>query len=293
MPPAAVRPPRNMRPIIAAAVIVALGLVAVIGYAVAGYAFSSSRLDSARNTYNAIASHQNAITVEFNSINSRVTAVKFVTSGLADYKKNRAAFDLLVSQSQAAQATFSSDDNSLVAAQASLSDNSWLTVFNRSSLDRASAKIGHWRKALASAKTITEDLVQLGTFFQAYDDSLIDLDTMAAKAKANDFLAMMSAISALKTDVAKAIQLSSAPGVPPDMKQLLTDLQTFAVDLLNLVNDALARNTSAVQADASQIKADGTTVDSYDFVTINTEIVSFYQPLVDAYNSEVFKANST
>lgn len=287
---AAGRAQRTARIVIAAIAIVVL--VAVIGYAAAGYAFASSRIDSAKSTYNAVVAHQNAITEEFNSINSKITAVHVTTTPVADYQQNKAAFVQLVSQSQAAQPTISADDASLAAAQASLKERQWLTIFNRSSLDQVSAKIGHERGALASAKTITVDMVQLGTFFQSYDDSFIDLNTVSTKEMASDFAGAATAIKTLKADVAKAIELSTAPGLPPEMKQLLTDLQSLAVDEGRLADAAVAGDASAAEAALKAFGADLAKVEAYDYDKISTEIKSYYQPLIDKFNSEVSLANS-
>lgn len=282
-----------MRPIISAVVIAVVVLVAVIGYGVAGFAFASSRINSARSTYNAVVSHQNTITEQFNAFDSKVATVNLSSVTSDQLKQDRAAYEQLVSQSQAAQPTIASDDASLAAAQASLTTNSWLTVLSRSSLNQTSAKIGHERNALANAKTITGDLVLLGTFYESFDDALIDLDTLGAKAGKSDLTGAATAITALKNDVAKALQLSSAPGLPPEMKQFLTDLQTLAVDFGKLVSAAVANDSSGAQAALTAVKADATKVDAYDFDKISSAIKAYYQPLIDAFNSEISKANST
>jgi hypothetical protein len=292
-PPYAAAPPaRNMRPIIAGVVIVAVLVVAVIGYGVAGFAFANGRLDAARSTYNTVVSHQNAITDEFNSFDNKVTGVNVTSATAADLKQNQAAYALLVTQSQAAQPTITADDASLASAQAGLRQNSWLTAFNRSSLDQASVKIDHERKALANAKTITGDLVQLGTFYQQFYNSLLDLDTLDAKTTANDFPGAATAITTLKTDIDKAIQLSSAPGLPPEMKLFLTDFQTLANDFGKLLNAALAGDTNGANADLNLVNADIAKIEAYDFDKMSTAIKSFYQPLIDSFNAEVAKANS-
>jgi hypothetical protein len=199
---------------------------------------------------------------------------------------------LLVAQSQAAQPTITSDNASLATAQAGLRQNSWLTVFNRSSLDQASSKIDHERKALASAKTITGDLVQLGTFYQQFYTSLLDLDTLDMKTQANDLPGAATAITALKADIDKAIQLATAPGLPPEMKLFLTDFQTLAGDFGKLLNAAIAGDANAANAGVAAVKADLAKIESYDFDKMSTAIKGFYQPLIDSFNSEVAKANS-
>lgn len=275
--------------IIAAVVIVVVIVVAVIGYAVAGYAFASSRGSSADNTLNAVITNENAITAQFNSSDT-LTLLDQKNATSAEFTQNKTSSATVVTQSQAAGPTITSDDDKLAAAEASLKENSWLTVFSHSTLDTKASKIEHWRNALASAKTVTADLVQLGTFIQAYDDSLIDIFNVDTTANASDFAGMASALGSLKTDVAKAISLSNAPGLPPDMKAFLTDVQALGAITTQLLNDAIAGND--LTSDEATLNSDATKVDAHDIVAMNTAITAFYTPLIDAYNSEVSKANS-
>ncbi len=284
--------PRGLIAIVAAVVVVVLILVAVIGYAVVGYAFASSRIAGARSAYNTVVSHQNAITEEFNTLNDKMTALSLSTATTADLQQNRAAYQQLVSQSESVQPTLTADDAFLATAQARLNQNSWLTLIRRSDLDQTSAKIGHERKALADAKSIADDLVELGTFYQAFYDSLIDLDTLTTKATASDFVGAAAAIGTLKSDIAMALQLSGAPGLPPEMKLFLTDFQTLATDVGKLLNAVIAGDTNGVQADVKTVEADNTKIETYDFNKMSAATKVFYQPMIDAFNAEVSIANS-
>jgi Tfp pilus assembly protein PilE len=285
-------PARNMRPIITVVAVIVVVILALVAYAGAGYAFANSRIDSARATYNTVVSHENALTEEFNSFNTSASTSLTTSTTTANLKSDQASYAQLVTKSQAAEPVISSDDAALVTAQASLKDNSWLTVISRSELDRVSAKIGHERNALASAKTITSDFVLLGAFYQALLQTLIDLDDVGVKAQATDISGTVAGIATLKTSIGKAQQLSSAPGVPADLKQFLTDMQTLAADLAKLFTDALAGSDNAVAADAKVATADANKVDTYDFANMGNEVRAFYQPLIDSFNSEVNKANS-
>jgi hypothetical protein len=260
---------------------------------VAGFTFATSRIDSSTKALNTVITNENAITAQFNSTKD-VSALDTKATG-TELQSDKTAVAKVVTQSQAAQATITTDQASLVSAQGSLNDNSWLTTFSRSRLDNMSGKIGHWRNALVSAKTITGDLVQLGTFLQAYDDSLIDRDkvTTAITATTIDFTGLASALVSLKGDVAKAISLADAPGLPPDMKAFLIDLQTEGADTTKLLNDAInGADNNTLTAEGNQVDADGVKVDAHDIVKINIAVLAFYTPLVDAYNAEVAKANA-
>jgi hypothetical protein len=289
--PVAAPPRRSSGPIIVAVAVLVVLVLAAIGYAVAGFTFATSRIDSSTKALNTVITNENAITSQFNS--AKDVAALDTKATAAELQSNKTAVALVVTQNQTAQATITTDQASLVSAQNSLGDNSWLTTFSRSRLDNMSGKIGHWRNALVSANTITGDLTQLGTFLQSYDDSLIDRDKVDTAIIASDFTGVAAGLGSLKTDVAKAISLSGAPGLPPDMKAFLTDLQTEGADTTKLLNDALnGASDSTLTAEANQVDADGVKVDAHDIVKINIAILAFYTPLVDAYNAEVAKANA-
>jgi len=215
------------------------------------------------------------------------------SSSIDDFKTNQAAYSQLVTQAQAAQPTITDDDASLAKAQDSLKENSWLTVFSRGSLDAVSNKIQHERNALASAKTITADMVQLGKFFQAYDTVFIDIDNVGVKGEATDLPGALSAVATTKTDIGTATGLADAPGLPPEMKQILADLQTLATDEKKLLDAAVGGDATGAQAAVKSLGADLSKLEAYDTNKINTEIQGFYQPLIDAFNSEVNKANNS
>jgi hypothetical protein len=287
----AAAPRRSRGPILVAVIVVVVLLVAIIGYVAAGFAVAAGQISAADKTLNTVITNENAITAQFNS--TKAASALDTKATAAELQSNKTAVGQLVTQSQTAQPTITSDDASLASAQDSLKNNSWLTALSRSSLDQKSAKIAHWRNALASAKTITQDLVQLGTFVQSYDDALIDVDNLITKGNANDFTGMAAALGSLKTDVAKAISLAGAPGLPADMKTFLTDVQTEGTDTTKLLNDAIAgADNATLQADINAVDADGTKVDAHDIIAINTAITAFYGTLIDAYNSEVSKANA-
>jgi hypothetical protein len=283
---------RNTWAVVTGVVVCVVVVVGLLGYGIVGYNFATSRIDSARSTYNSVIVHQNTITEEFNNINTKLTTVNLTSSSAADITVNRATFVQLVSQSQVAQPTITADDTTLAAAQASLKDKAWLTLFNRTGLDQMSSRIEHERNALASAKKITADLLLLGQFFQAYDDAFIDLNTIDTKEQASDLPGAAAAIATLKTDIAKALALAGAPGLPPEMKQLLTDMQTLAVDDGKLLDAAIAGDVGASQAAVKLVQADVAKLESHNYDAIGSEIKAFYQPLVDTFNAEVAKANN-
>lgn len=289
--PVAVPPPRKVGGIIAAVIVVAVIVVAVIGYAGAGFVYANSKLDSAHNTYNTVVGHQNDLTDTVNSFNTKFTTTS-TSATAADLQASRSQLDTVVNKSQAAGATIATDDASLVNAQSGLSDNSWLTVFNRPTLDHYSQKIGHERKALADAKTLAANYVLMGQFYQAFFDAVIDLDDLGTKVQASDFVGALAADSKLKTDLGKALQAANAPGLPATVKQLIVDFQAFATDIGGLIAAIDSGDASTVDALSTKTQNDVTKLQSYDFNKIGTDIDAYYKPTIDDFNSEISKANS-
>src|SRR5260370_11827900 len=119
-------PPRRLILIIEAVVVAVVIVVSVIGYGVVGYAFASSRIAGARSAYNTVVSHQNAITDEFNTLNTKMTALSLSTATSTDLHHNRASYGQLARPSQSPEPTLTSDDAFLATAHASLYQTSWL-----------------------------------------------------------------------------------------------------------------------------------------------------------------------
>jgi hypothetical protein len=283
--------PRTSRRMVAT---IAIALVVVVaGYAIAGFTFATSKLDSARTTYNAVVEHQNAITDTVNLFNTKFTTTSATAAATAsDLKADRSLLDQVVSESLAAEIRSTTDDASLATVQAGLTENSWLTLFNRSSLDNYSGKIGHERKALADSKALAADYVRLAMFYQSFFDALIVFDTVGTKISVSDFAGAIVDVATLKTDLAKALQASNAPGLPPEVRLFIIDFQTFATDESSLLTAVNSSDVSAGQSLSAKVTADVTKLDSYDFTKIGNEIASFYKPLIDDYNSQISKANN-
>jgi hypothetical protein len=108
----------------------------------------------------------------------------------------------------------------------------------------------------------------------------------------SDFAGAIGDVATLKTDLAKALQASNAPGLPPEVRLFIIDFQTFATDESNLLIAVNSSDVSAGQSLSPKVTADVTKLDSYDFTKIGNEIASFYKPLIDDYNSEISRANA-
>ncbi len=289
-PPA---PRRGRGPLVAIVLVVLLLILVGGGYVVGGFVYANGKVNSATDSYNKVVDHENALTDLFDKLDAKINSnANDLTKQTADSLKQDKTLQLQVaSQSKAAQPTVESDDQALANAASSLNENSWLTALSKSSLDKSANRISHARAALAVAKTILADSILFGNFYASVDDALLDFDALDTVANGGDLNAIDSAIQTLKSDVAKAIQGDSAPGVAPEMDSYLKDLQKTANDFAALVAAVRAGDSNQVNIVVKELGDDSTKLDSYDFTAISAKQEAFYKALTDKYNTEVDAAN--
>jgi hypothetical protein len=290
-PPPAARGGRG--PLIAIVLVVLLVILAAGGYVVGGFVYANGKINSATDAYNKVVDHENALTDLFNKLDAQFKSnnSNAATASADSIKQDKTLNLQLASSSKTAQPTVESDDQTLATAASSLNENSWLTALSKSSLDKSANRIGHARAALAVAKTILADSIQYGTFYASVDDAALDLDTLDTAANAGDLNAVDTAIQTLKSDVAKAIQQDSAPGVASKMDGFLKDLQKTANDFSALIAAVRAGDGNAVNVAVKNLDADTTKLDGYDFTAMGNSEQAFYKALIDKYNTEVDAAN--
>jgi hypothetical protein len=279
-----------VRSAIVSVVVVVIVLVGIIGYAVVGLAYASTRVATADRSLNTVVSHQNTLNSTFKDINKQFNGLS--STSTFNPTQSRTAIDKFVVNAKAAGTMVDQDDSSLVSAKAGLEAQKWLTAFNRSGLDREAARIDHARKALSNAKSVAADYVKDGEFFQAFLDSLLDLDGVLTQSSNGDIAAAKAALPKLKADVDNGLRLSMAPGLPSEVHSLMLDFVTLVVDFGKLL-DAVAGNDNATIVSAGRaVEADGTKIGSYDFTKIGSDIDAYYKPRLDSFNSEMAKATA-
>ncbi|MGH7762860.1 MAG: hypothetical protein ACREOM_00385 [Candidatus Dormibacteraceae bacterium] len=277
-----------MQTTIIAVVIIAIVIIGIIGYGVTGYAYATTRVANADRTLNTVVSHENNLNTTFKNIDTEFNSLGANTT--FNPLEARAVADQFVLGATRATTAVKQDDASLVTASSSLHAQSWLTLFSRTMLDKESSRIVHARTALADARSLAADYVQDGQFLEAFLDSAADLDTLAGQTSNSDLSGASATLTTMKTHVDKALQLSSAPGLPADLHALMTDFETLVADFGNLVTDAQANNDSAVSADAAKVQADSDRISSHNYDKISADIDTYYKPLVDDFNSEMAAA---
>ena len=272
---------------IAVIVILILGL---IGYAGAGLVYSRSRVTNAEHTLNTVVSHQNSLNAKFNDLNTQLSAL----NGTSTFNSQQAIalVDKSVANSELATQTINQDDASLSTAAGDLARNPWLTLVGRSSLNRESTRLAHARNALAAARTVSADEVLDGRFWHALYTALADLANLNSQSGAGDFNGAQSTLSTMKSDVDQAARLSTSPGLPSALHNLMVDFQTFVTDYGKQLDAQLAGDDAGVATYQATLQADLTRIGGYNIDQIGTEIDAFYKPLINRFNSEIAAATA-
>jgi hypothetical protein len=166
----------------------------------------------------------------------------------------------------------------------------WLTAFSRGSLQDESARLDHARKAVADVQTASNDYTQLGRFLQSYYQALVDLDNLNA---ASDATAFVNAFSALRSDLATALQLAiGVPGLPTQFHDFLSALQAQANDFRQESLAAAAGDQAGVDAAKRALAADIQKADAIDFSGTTAAMHSYYQRIRDDFNSQLDEATA-
>jgi hypothetical protein len=278
-----------MRTTIIAGVVIAIVLIGIFGYAATGLAYAQTRVGNANKTLDTVFSHQNSLNTTFKGIDAGATGLN---STSFDPKKARALLDQFVANANLAGTTIDQDDASLVAARAGLGQQQWLTVVARGSLDQEAARIDHARKALSMAKTIAADYAQVGGFWQALVDAFSDGQTVGNQIATADLAGAEATLTTAKTHADKALQLSGAPGLPPELHALMVDFESLVADVSKLLEVVATGDDKAIISTENQLQADATKVAGYDFAKIEAETKNYYQPLVDSFNAEMARASA-
>lgn len=269
-------------------VVLGILIIGIIGYAGAGIFFSAVRVASAERTLNTVVSHQNTLNTTFGDINSQLSALN--SSSAFNPQQAIVLVDRSVANSELATQTINQDDGLLAAASMQLREQQWLTMVGRGSLDRESTRLGHARNALAAARTIAADEASDGRFWHALYVGLADLTTLNTQTGAGDLTAAKTTLATMRTDVDQAAQLSTSPGLPAELHDLMTDLQAFVSDYGKQLDAQLAGDDASVATYQAAIAADLAKIGQYDIDKIGTEINAFYKPMIDRFNSEIAAA---
>ena len=279
-----------MRITIVAIVLTVIVSAGIIGYAVTGLAYAQTRVGSANKTLNVVISHQNGLNTTVTDLNSRFNSLS--SSATPNPQQISALFAQFAANESAAGVTDDQDASSLAAAKASLSEQQWLTIIARNSLDDEAAKLDHARKAVSIAKTEAAGYAQVGLFLQTYYGIQTDFELVSTQAASADLAGANTTLATMKTDVDKGLQLSTAPGLPSEAYAAMIDLGTLVTDYRKLLDSVAANDDTAIINADKSVQADAAKLATYKIDTIMAEIGAYYAPMFDEINAEMAKAAS-
>lgn len=281
-------PSKRLRRTIIAIVIIVIVVIGIIGYTVTGLSYAQTRVGNADKTLNAVVSHQNSLNTTVADLNSKFNVLS--TGATFDPQQARTLFQQFAASETAAGVTDDQDDASLAASRATLSQQEWLTIVARSSLDKEAAKIDHARKALSIAKTAAAGYAQVGQFFQTYYGAQVDFQLVSTQVASADLAGAGATLATMKADVDKGLQLSSSPGLPSELHTLMVDLGTLVADFGKLLTAAATNDNAAITSAGNSVQADANKLGTYSIDKIMAEIAAYYKPMFDAINSEMARA---
>jgi hypothetical protein len=279
---------RRLRLTIIAIVFIVIVVIGIIGYAVTGLAYAQTRVGNADKTLNSVISHQNSLNTTVADLNSKFNSLS--SSATFDPQQARMLFQQFAAGETAAGVTDDQDDASLASSRATLSQQEWLTIAARGSLDKEAAKIDHARKALSIAKAAAAGYAQVGQFFQTYYGVQVDFELVSTQVASADLAGASTTLTTMKTDVDKGLQLSSAPGLPSELHTLMVDVATLVTDFGKLLTAAAANDDTAITNAENSVQADANKLGTYNVDKIMAEIAAYYKPMFDTINSEMAKA---
>jgi hypothetical protein len=279
---------KRLRRTIIAIVIIVIVVIGIIGYTVTGLSYAQTRVGNADKTLNAVVSHQNSLNTTVADLNSKFNVLS--TGATFDPQQARTLFQQFAASETAAGVTDDQDDASLAASRATLSQQEWLTIVARSSLDKEAAKIDHARKALSIAKTAAAGYAQVGQFFQTYYGAQVDFQLVSTQVASADLAGAGATLATMKADVDKGLQLSSSPGLPSELHTLMVDLGTLVTDFGKLLTAAATNDNAAITSAGNSVQADANKLGTYSIDKIMAEIAAYYKPMFDAISSEMARA---
>jgi hypothetical protein len=121
-------------------------------------------------------------------------------------------------------------------------------------------------------------------------DAFSDGQTVGNQIATADLAGAEATLTTTKTHADKALQLSGAPGLPPELHALMVDFEALVADVSKLLAAVAAADDAAIMSTENQLQTDAAKVDTYDFAKIEAETKTYYAPLVDAFNAEMARA---
>jgi len=264
------------------AVIAGVALLLVIGgtYGVAGYFSASNRIGNANHALEIALAHRDAFD----------NAPSALELDAPDAKTMQADAGKFAQTWKEQAATVQSDEQALASAGSALLQQQWLTVVRRGSIDSASARVDHARKALDVARTIADERVKEGQFEQALANAAADFDAVVGDFQAQDVASAATAANKMQTDANGALGLASDTQFPSELHDYVAAIQVLAKDFVDFFGAIRQGDSSGAKSLLAKANVDVNTLGTFDLNGMGEKVDAYYQPLIDSYHSELSKA---
>jgi hypothetical protein len=111
------------------------------------------------------------------------------------------------------------------------------------------------------------------------------VNTVFDRTGSSDVAGSLQAIPAAQTKLQSAAQVAQNPNDPPQVRQLITELQTLLTDLQAGLQAVQRRDFNALQSASSRVDADFNALDAWDAKAADAFEQSRLQPHIDRYHA--------
>jgi hypothetical protein len=171
----------------------------------------------------------------------------------------------------------------LPAVQPSL-EASWLTLPERSTINRNRRRVDAALAALDGAGTGLDLLAKESAFAEPFLDALAGFEALG---NATDLVSVQAQLPGTGASLQQAVALAKPPAVPTELSPLLSAMQQAVKDLQAMVAAAGANDATAFHQASISLDADVQALSGFDQTTLDAASQTRFQPLIDSYNANL------
>ncbi|HET9847754.1 MAG TPA: hypothetical protein VFR68_04275 [Candidatus Dormibacteraeota bacterium] len=259
---------------------IAVVFLLAIGYILGGAAAASGGISRADSALKGTVSHNNAIVDMFASDPFKKVNLNSDTPDIAGAK---AAVTTYKGQLETWQADVTADRAALQKARADL-QSSFLTLPEQSIIDDRRHRIDAGLSALNTAQHGIDLYNQQVAFIEPFLDAVAGF---VALGNAQDIAGVQAELPGTGANLQKAVGLAKPPAIPSQVTPMLTAMQHAVSDLQAMAVAVQANDEAAFNRANAALDADLKTVTGFDTTPLDNAEKATFQPLADAYNSNM------
>jgi hypothetical protein len=222
----------------------------------------------------------------YSATNARISAAHHAIAAAADHRTTFDNTPTAFIQGSGDATAFTNAAKAFVSNR-KMGEQQWLTFLGQGRLDQWSQQLAHARKALAAAATMADDRIKEGQFMQAFATAIADAMTLSDYGQAGDLVSAAAAATKLSTDAGIAIQLSNAPGLPPEVHQFMVQYKQLADDLLAYIQASIKGDKTTADQFMTAVNGDDDALQAISTDNVESEIAAYYLPFIKTYHAEL------